>query len=66
MLRAVFLLHICSNYYIYVVEHTKALELVQLYAVLCHQGRSTCIVRVAEIRRPRAASVREYCMPCSA
>ena len=25
MLRAVFLLHICSNYYIYVVELTKAL-----------------------------------------
>ena len=27
MLRAVFLLHICSNYYIYVVELTKALDL---------------------------------------
>ena len=27
MLRAVFLLHICSNYYIYVVELTKALAI---------------------------------------
>ena len=32
MLRAVFLLHICSNYYIYVVELTKALAASCVYS----------------------------------
>ena len=42
MLRAVFLLHICSNYYIYVVELTKALgPTAKVKNALIFRGRFT-------------------------
>ena len=47
MLRAVFLLHICSNYYIYVVELTKALVggvAVDLNFLYVH-GNCTAVIR---------------------